>query len=193
MPTSSSKASPRAAEHPRWRAQDIAFERVSHDDLPMLSDWLSRPHWREWWGDPVIELGYIRDMIEGRDGTRPYIFHVDGAAAGYIQAWDIGPHQVEEWSRDNPWLMELPSDAVGVDLSIASPDRLSKGLGSAVLRTFAAQLRRQGSSTIIIDPDPENVRAVRAYRKAGFEPVPHLEGRTPGVLILQYQPDREPA
>jgi len=47
-------------------------------------------------------------------------------------------------------------------------------------------LRAEGHMTIIIDPDPANGRAVAAYRKAGFRPVPYLEGRTPGVLIMQF-------
>ena len=77
-------------------------------------------------------------------------------------------------------------DAVGVDLSVADPSRLSQGLGSAVLRAFVDGLRAEGHRTIIIDPDPDNGRAVAAYRKAGFRPVPHLERRTEGVLIMQF-------
>ena len=43
------------------------------------------------------------------------------------------------------------------------------------------------TSTIIIDPDPANVRAVRAYEKAGFVPIPELVGRTgDDVLIMQH-------
>ncbi len=167
----------------------IAFTPVTAADLPLLAQWLSRPHWREWWGDPEVELGSIRAMVEGRDGTRPYLFHLDGEPAGYIQMWFVGPHQTPEWAAESPWLMALPADAVGVDLSLADPERLSRGLGSAVLRAFVARLRREGHATIVIDPDPANARAVAAYRKAGFRPVPRLEGRTPGVLIMQHQDD----
>ncbi|MGA7268625.1 MAG: GNAT family N-acetyltransferase, partial [Aestuariivirga sp.] len=82
----------------------ISFEPVSERHYDLLRDWLDRPHWRQWWGDPATEFGYIRDMVEGRDPhARPFIFSVDGAAAGYIQYWFLGPHQNEEWSRDNPW------------------------------------------------------------------------------------------
>jgi aminoglycoside 6'-N-acetyltransferase len=169
---------------------DIRFDPVRAADLPMLAEWLSRPHWRAWWGDPDEELGFIRDMVEGREGlTSPFIFFVDRVPLGYIQHWPIGLHQTPEWAEDNPWLMELPAEAVGVDLSIANPDRLGQGIGTAVLRAFVARLRQEGHETIIIDPDPENARAVAAYRKAGFSPVPHLEGRTDGVLIMQHQPD----
>ncbi len=172
------------------RAADISFRPIGTGDYPMLAEWLERPHWREWWGDPTVELGHIADMVEGRDTTcRPFIFAVDGQDMGYIQVWRIGPHQVPAWAEQNPWLMALPADAVGVDLSIASAENLSRGIGSAALAAFVARLRAEGETHIIIDPDPCNLRAVAAYRKAGFGPVPHLEGRTEGVLIMHHLED----
>jgi RimJ/RimL family protein N-acetyltransferase len=171
---------------------NIAFEPVNDTHYALLKEWMNRPHWREWWGDPAIELQYIIDMVEGRDSTRPYIFHVDHVPAGYIQVWYIGPHQTEDWSKDNPWLMGLPSHAVGVDLSIGEEDQLSKGIGSAVLRSFVDMLRAEGHTEIIIDPDPENARAVRAYTKAGFKPVPHLAAVAKDTLIMQYDFNRTP-
>jgi hypothetical protein len=55
---------------------DIRFAPVTAADYPMLRRWLESPHMREWWGEPNRELGYIRDKVEGRDTTRPFIFHV---------------------------------------------------------------------------------------------------------------------
>jgi len=163
------------------------FRPLVLDDLPLMRRWLERPHIREWWGEPEEELGYIRDMVEGRDTTRPFIFSVGGEPAGYIQYWFIGHHQNAQWIADYPWLAELPPDAVGVDLSIGEADKLSRGIGSAVLRQFAQDLVEQGYRTIIIDPDPENERAVRAYAKAGFRPIPELAGRTGDTLIMRYE------
>jgi len=166
---------------------ECGFRPIQPADYPLLAEWLSRPHWREWWGEPDVELGYIKDMMEGRDPLcKPFIFTVDGEDMGYIQVWQIGPHQTPEWTAENPWLLELPADAVGVDLSIARPEYLSKGIGSSVLKTFVGRLRSEGHRTIVIDPDPDNHRAVAAYRKAGFHPVPHLKGRTEGVLIMHH-------
>jgi RimJ/RimL family protein N-acetyltransferase len=165
---------------------DCEFRALSSADLPLMSDWLARPHMREWWGDPETELGYIRDMIEGRDTTQPFIFSVGGEPVGYIQCWFIGHHQNATWIADHPWLAELPSDAVGVDLSIGDAGKLSCGIGSGALRAFSERLVEQGHRTIIIDPDPENGRAVRAYEKAGFRAISRLEGQTGGELIMQY-------
>jgi RimJ/RimL family protein N-acetyltransferase len=164
----------------------IRFEPMMTDHLPMMRTWLEQTHVREWWGDPETEIADITRMIEGRDATRPFIFHVDGTPTGYIQFWFIGPHQTDEWTKENPWLMALPSDAVGVDLSIGEADKLSQGIGSAVLHAFVGKLRDEGHRNITIDPDPRNARAVRAYEKAGFRPIPHLPERTPGILIMQH-------
>lgn len=168
------------------RAGDIRFVPVTEEHYDLLRRWLGAPHWRQWWGDPETEHGYIKDMVEGRDTTRPFIFMIDGVAAGYIQYWFIGHHQNEAWIKDNPWLEDLPADAVGVDLSIGEVARLSKGIGSAVLAAFVAKLRGESYQTIVIDPDPENMRAIRAYEKAGFRPIASLQGRTPGVHLMQH-------
>jgi aminoglycoside 6'-N-acetyltransferase len=168
----------------------VAFRPVAPEDLPMLGAWMSRPHWQEWWGEPETELGYVRDMIEGRDATcRPFIVLRAGEPAGYIQVWQVAPHQTPEWMQDHPWLMELPADAVGVDVSLADGASLSQGIGSAVLRSFAEGLTAQGHKTIIIDPDPGNARAVAAYRKAGFRPMPGVTSGADKALIMQFHPD----
>ncbi|MGE0501197.1 MAG: GNAT family N-acetyltransferase [Rhizobiaceae bacterium] len=170
---------------------EVAFRPVIRDDYALLEVWLNSPHMREWWGDSDDELGFIRDMVEGRDTTRPYLITLDARPVGYIQCWYVGPHQTEEWTTDNPWISELPNDAVGVDLSIGEPDLLSRGIGTAALERFVAMLRAEGHETIIIDPDPANSRAVRAYTKAGFRPVPELQGRFDDVLVMQFDPNRK--
>ncbi len=170
-------------------ADHIGFSPVTADHYSLLSRWLNEPHMRQWWGDADEELGFIRDMVEGRDSTRPFLILLDGAPVGYIQQWFIGHHQNEEWTRDHPWLAELPAETIGVDLSIGEPGLLSKGIGSRALKAFSEDRVAEGHATIIIDPDINNARAVRAYTKAGFSPVPHLAGRTGDTLIMQYDPN----
>ena len=87
------------------------FRRMTADDLPLMRRWLEGPHMREWWGEPETELGYIRDMIEGRDTTRPFIFSADGKPLGYIQYWFVGHHQNASWIADHPWLKRSRSSA----------------------------------------------------------------------------------
>ncbi len=72
-------------------------------------------------------------MTLGRDSTRPFLFHLDGRPAGYVQVWRINDARVEPWLTKAPWLMALPDDAVGVDLFIGPADLLSQGIGSRAL------------------------------------------------------------
>ena len=176
----------------RTESPAIGFRPVGPADLPMLERWMRGPHWREWWGDSDEEIRFVHDMIEGRDTTRPFIFTADGEDVGYIQYWFIGHHQNDAWLADNPWLGVLPPETIGVDLSIGPADRLSKGIGTAALVAFVAMLRETGFSQIIIDPDPKNLRAVRAYEKAGFRVIPELLGRSGDSLIMRHleQSDR---
>jgi len=170
-------------------AHEIGFEPVTAEHYGLLDTWLRAPHMRQWWGEPEEELGFIRDMVEGRDTTQPFLFTLDGVPIGYIQVWFIGHHQNEPWVEDHPWLAELPAETVGVDLSIGEEALLSRGIGSATLSAFTRRLYQDGHKTIIIDPDPANVRAVRAYEKAGYRPLPGLTGTADDTLIMQYDPN----
>ncbi|WP_305984880.1 GNAT family N-acetyltransferase [Roseibium sp. MMSF_3544] len=164
----------------------ITFQPLTSENLPLLADWMARPHWREWWGDPEEELSYVRDMIEGRDTTLPFIFQLDGTDMGYIQVWFVKDQLGTDWVQEYPWLELLPREAVGVDLSIADEKDLSRGIGTRVLQAFVDKLRQDGYERIIIDPDPTNQRAVKAYRKAGFREMPDLLGKTDDSLLMEH-------
>jgi RimJ/RimL family protein N-acetyltransferase len=167
-------------------ATQIGFVPVTAEHFLLIRRWLEEPHVREWWGEPDDELGKIRDKVEGRDTTRPFIITADGEPVGYIQYWFVGQQQKAESIAEYPWLTELPADAVGVDLTIGEPTKLSQGIGSAALEEFVKKLLGEGFSNIVIDPDSDNARAIRAYEKVGFRPIPHLLGRTGDALIMQY-------
>ena len=46
---------------------------------------------------------------------------------------------------------------------------IERGHGSALIRAFADDRLQQGAPRMVTDPDPANLRAMRAYEKAGFE------------------------
>jgi aminoglycoside 6'-N-acetyltransferase len=166
---------------------ELGFRPITPTDLPLLRAWMERPHWREWWGDPEVECGYVRDMIEGHDSTEPYFICLDGVPAGYIQVWYVADQRIEPWLTEAPWLKDLPDDAVGVDLSLAEAGALSQGIGTAALKAFVALLRARGHDEIWIDPAPENLRAVRAYHKAGFRVAERLRGTTGDSLLMRFE------
>jgi RimJ/RimL family protein N-acetyltransferase len=59
--------------------------------------------------------------------------------------------------------------AVGIDLFLANPGDLNRGLGTAVLSAFVELIRDQEqAAVIVVDPNPANSRAIGCYQKAGF-------------------------
>ncbi len=58
---------------------EVSFEPVAEGHLPMLLAWLSEPHVRQWWGDPDVELGLIRDG-RAKGEVDGFVFRVKGGA-----------------------------------------------------------------------------------------------------------------
>lgn len=169
---------------------DIHFIPVTEADYPMLRGWLESPPMNEWWGEPDRELGRICDKVEGRDTTRPFIFFHNGEPAGYIQYWFVNDEVDAGHAAETTWLLKVPREAVGVDLSLGRPELLGRGVGTAVLRAFLAKLFAEGHETVVIDPDEDNARAVRAYEKVGFVPFGRYPGDRGTTLLMKLDRER---
>jgi aminoglycoside 6'-N-acetyltransferase len=91
------------------------------------------------------------------------------------------------WSPQSHF-RHLPDEAKAIDAFIGEPDMLGCGHGRAFLRVFAEMLISEGAPVVAIDPNLNNLRARRAYARAGFvveEVVETPEG--PSVLMLFQQ------
>jgi aminoglycoside 6'-N-acetyltransferase len=93
--------------------------------------------------------------------TEPLIVELDGRPIAYIQSYD--PHLED----DHPY-QDQPFGTLGIDVSIGPPEVVGLGHGSRIVAAFAELLFEEGCPRVIIDPDPANRRAIRAYEKAGF-------------------------
>jgi aminoglycoside 6'-N-acetyltransferase len=137
------------------------FRAVAAKDLPLLRRWLAAPHVAEWWdGGPEAALAEIEEAMDSVS-TEPLIVELDGKPIGYLQSYD--PHLED----DHPY-RDQPTGTLGVDQFIGVPELVGIGHGSRFVRQFAEMLFEEGCPRLIIDPDPANARAIRAYEKAGF-------------------------
>lgn len=133
---------------------------VCANDLPMLRRWLASPECVRWWGDPDEQHALLEEDLSN-PLMRMRIVCLDGAPFAYVQDYAIA-----SWSQ--PHLGHLPDGTRAIDTFIGEPAMIGAGHGSAYLRKLAQGLIAEGAPCIVIDPDPSNVRARRAYAKAGF-------------------------
>ncbi|MCX7302777.1 MAG: GNAT family N-acetyltransferase [Hyphomicrobiales bacterium] len=136
------------------------FREVTEADLAMLEAWLAEPHVAAWWDDPETEIAAIRAAIESVE-TEPLIVELDGRPIAYVQSYD--PHL-----KDGHPYQDQPFGTLGIDIAIGIPDLLGQGHGSAIMRQFTDLLFEEGAPRVIVDPDPANTRAIRAFEKAGL-------------------------
>ncbi len=146
---------------PRKAESLYEFRPVTEADLPMLKVWLAEPHVAEWWDNgPEASLAEIVEAMESIS-TEPLIVELDGRPIAYVQSYD--PHLED----DHPY-QDQPFGTLGIDVSIGVPELVGVGHGSAIVRQFVDMLFEEGCPRVVIDPDPANARAIRAYEKAGF-------------------------
>jgi aminoglycoside 6'-N-acetyltransferase len=137
-----------------------AFRLATRQDLPMLRRWLRTPEVVRWWGDPEEQAAMIEeDFCEPLMVMRIVSFR--GRPFAYAQ-----DYEVHSWPQ--PHLAHLPPGTRAIDAFCGAPGMIGRGHGAIWLRLLAERLRAEGAPLVAIDPDVTNLRARRAYARAGF-------------------------
>jgi AacA4 family aminoglycoside N(6')-acetyltransferase len=165
----------------------VTLRLMTEHDLPMLHDWLNRPHIVEWWGgerptlDEVREQYLPRVLMEAR--VTPYIGMLGDRPFAYAQSY------VALGSGGGWWEDVTDPGVRGIDQSIAEPELLGRGLGTKLVRALVDRLFGDPAVTRIqTDPAPQNLRAIRCYEKAGFRRVKNIV--TPDGAAVYMVQDR---
>lgn len=166
------------------------FRPMTEADLPLVLDWIARPHVRQWWPeDPEIEAEFRHGL------TAPYMRYflltADGEPFGFLQVYDIWMEP--ELEPDAEWAgfyRDLaPEGSVGIDQFIGPEQMVGRGHGSAAIAGLVDHLLTEGAPRVVTDPDVSNARAIRAYQKAGFRPLEERD--TPDGRSLLMARERE--
>ena len=160
----------------------VSFRPLTPTDLPLLHEWLGRPHVAEWWG-PTPSLAEVElefgPLTSDESPMRPYVVLGDGAPIGYIQSY------VAMGSGDGWWLDEQDPGVRGIDQFLAHSAQLGRGVGTAVVRAFVQHLFAEPTvSRIQTDPSPRNRRAIRCYEKAGFHTLGEVDTPDGRALLM---------
>ncbi len=131
------------------------FRPLTSDDFPLLLEWLSKEHVMQWWndGDDTLEK-VMRHYGQKDDAARFILVEVEEGSEksiGYFQYYLV------------------PDDSIGIDQFIGEEDYLNRGVGEKTIRMFIDLIMQQRKpSNIIVDPSPDNKRAIKCYEKVGF-------------------------
>ena len=125
------------------------------EDLPGIAAILSEPEAALWWGEADEES--LRDDYLGESGDdHAFSVELEGELIGIVAYWEENEPDYRH---------------AGMDIALAAEHR-GRGLGQDALRTLARHLiDERGHWRLTIDPDAENVRAIRSYEAIGFRPV----------------------
>jgi aminoglycoside 6'-N-acetyltransferase len=162
-------------------SQDYGFRSPTASDLPRLCRWLRTPEVARWWGDPEEQFELLRaDLDEPRMTMRIVSFR--GREFAYAQ-----DYEVHAWPQAH--LMHLPQGSRAIDSFIGLPSMIGLGHGAAYLRLLAVRLCAEGAPVVVIDPDVDNLRARRAYAKAGFVGEAQVMTQTGPAVLMIYDPN----
>jgi RimJ/RimL family protein N-acetyltransferase len=159
-----------------------SFRPVTASDLPRLRHWLKTPQVVRWWGDPRREFELLKaDLGEPRITMRLVSFH--GRPFAYAQ-----DYEAHAWPQSH--LAHLPERARAIDSFIGVPSMIGRGHGAAYLRLLAELLCAVGAPLVAIDPRADNLRARRAYAKAGFVGERRVATEAGPAVLMIYDPAR---
>ena len=148
-------------------APELGFRRLRRDDFGDLERWLSAPHVRVWWGDPLDAAGVEKQFgpcVDGADPTMVFVTTLASRAIGMVQTYLLSDTPEYEAAVG-------VTGAAGMDLFIGEPDVLGVGLGKAIVRKFVDEIGWEAFPTVkryMAGPSARNIRSRRTFEAAGF-------------------------
>jgi RimJ/RimL family protein N-acetyltransferase len=146
----------------------LRFRPLELEALPLLHRWMHSPHAERWWGRERSLGEVIAEYsahITGRVPIYPFMVWYDAAPIGLVEWVRFGdfPELMKVYQLDDP-------DAVGCDVLIGEECFAHHGLGGPMVTRFLRDFpfRNPKHNACYIDPEKENLIAIRAYEKAGF-------------------------
>lgn len=156
------------------RSGTLALRPSTPADADLVTAWLADPAVHRWWGGrPLSREEVLAKYCGAREpDVTVFVVEVADRPAGVVQVWQDA---------------ERPGIG-GLDLFLAAAEQ-GRGTGPFVARLLATDLLRRGWTSVTADPAEENVRAVAAWRRAGFAPT-GATGEEDGhrTVLLEFRP-----
>lgn len=140
----------------------LTFEPFTEEYVEIYYQWAGKPYIRDiWFREGYEPKEKILEKINGSDSV-PFVVKVGDTPVGYIQYYDLSKGCWKAMASE-------PEGTLGFDVFIGEEDYLEKGYGTVLVIAFTDMLfNLAGTQKVVVDPAPDNKRAIRCYEKAGF-------------------------
>lgn len=158
----------------------ITFRQATPDDIPMLARWAAAPHVRAALGEEAPP-DWDADLAQQNDWQEALIAETDGRPVGYFEIIDPAMEPSHYWG-------DVEQNLRAFDIWIGDADDLGKGYGAEMVRLGLDRCFAPTEITaVIIDPLVSNVRAIKFYKRFGFQHVgvQHFDGNDCAVMKLE--------
>lgn len=151
---------------------NVQFRPLRAEDLPRVARWLATDHVRRWWLDPsdldAVEAKYL-PCIRGDDPTAIFLIISGDTPVGLIQSYRLVDEP--DWSHSLEATGVEVGAAAGIDYFIGEVDVVGRGIGSAAIVAFTAEVYRRYPDVdqIIVTPQLANRASCRVLEKAGYK------------------------
>ena len=167
----------------------ITFRKLEKSDFPLLLEWLNERIVKQWVypKDDVtiewIEKKYSERLLQN-SFVKPYIAQIDGNDVCYIQTFfQIDEPEYEKYFKE----YTADENTMGVDLWIGNKEYIHKGYGKYILSSFLKEIVFSNikAKRCLIDPDPNNKIAIKAYEKVGFKHIKNVKVKNEEFYIME--------
>ena len=151
---------------------NVSFRPMVDADIEMMQRWLRQAHVQQWWKDPSapdkVEEEH-RDRVRGKDLTELLIIGWHGRDIGLIQRYRLDDEP--EWARAIAGSGLTFPHGAGIDYAIGESALIGRGLGTAVVQAFSAEVFAvyPDVEVIVVTPQAGNRASCRVLEKAGYE------------------------
>lgn len=173
--------------------QSFTFKLLTPQYFMLLFNWFQQDYIAQLWVEPKEWQEFEKSWQEKikQPGVFKFLAYIDQEPVAYIHYF-----RVNDTDRSYFPGVDIPQHSIGLDLFIGNPAYLNKGLGAQLIKEFIqfVQTLEPQCTTIIIDPAPDNIRAIKCYEKVGFKKIGLFAtpygpiGNGPGeILLMMYK------
>jgi aminoglycoside 6'-N-acetyltransferase len=144
---------------------NLAFRRMTADDLPLVRGWLEEPHVGPWW--KPSEIDDVTRAVRGEEPVETWLLLLDGREVGYFQLYDIA---CDDAYRAACATVGVAPGTAGMDYLLGDPELIGRGIGTEAIKHFVEDIvfGRNEYPAVTAGPEPRNAASIRVLEKNGF-------------------------